>query len=122
MRHRSSKSILNRPADHRKALIRNLITSLFLYGRVKTTDAKARALRSKAEKLISRVKSRVQAKEMSNAVRELKKTIFTEESSKKALEYVQNTKKNSGFTRATKLGFRSGDNALLVQVELIFEK
>ncbi|MDH3324185.1 MAG: bL17 family ribosomal protein [Candidatus Peregrinibacteria bacterium] len=115
MRHRNKKAILNRPADQRKALLRNLITSLFLTGKVKTTDAKAKALAKEAEKLISKVKG----KDKMNSIRELKKVIFSKESSIKALEYIEKTEKTSGFTRATKIGYRDGDNALLVQIELL---
>lgn len=118
MRHRNNKAILNRPADQRKALVRNLITSLFLYGHVKTTDAKAKALQSEAEKLITLVKGK---SDDFNAIRELNRVIFTDESSKAALAYIKATKKTSGFTRATKVGMRAGDNALLMQVELIKE-
>lgn len=115
MRHRNKKHLLNRPADQRKALIRNLVGSLFLNGKVETTKAKARALVSEAEHLISKVKG----KDTMNAIRDLKQVIFAEGSSKKALQYAQNTKKNSGFTRSTKTRMRAGDNALMVQVELI---
>ncbi len=118
MRHRNTKAILNRPADQRKALIRNLVSSLFLYGKVKTTDAKAKALASAAEKLITKVKG----KDDMNAIRELKKVVFTEDSSKKALGYARATKKISGFTRTTKIGHRAGDSALMMQVELITEE
>ena len=118
MRHRKKNPALNRPSDQRKALIRNLITSLFLYGKVQTTDAKAKALASSAEKLITKVKRQ---KETFNSVRELKRVIFTEEASKKALAYVMETKKTSGFTRQTKIKLRAGDNALIVQVDLIAE-
>lgn len=117
MRHRNSKATLNRPADQRKALIRNLISSLFLYGKVKTTDAKARALASEVEKLITRIKR----KDDMNSIRELKKVVFTEESSRKALAYIKGTDKTSGYTRTTKVGLRAGDNALLIQVDLITE-
>lgn len=117
MRHRNKKAILNKPADQRKAMVRNLITSLFLTGVVKTTNARAKALSSEAEKLITRIKE----KDSMNAIRELKKVVFTEDASRKALDYVQKTKKNSGFTRITKIGHRAGDNSLLMQVELIFE-
>lgn len=116
MRHRVTKATLNRPADQRKALMRNLMTSLFLYGKVQTTDAKAKALASDAEKLITRIKRQ---KDAHNAVRELKKVIFTEASSKKALEYINASKKTSGFVRTTKIRMRPGDGALVVQVDLI---
>jgi len=115
MRHRNKKVILNRPADQRKALIRNLLTSLFLYGKVKTTEAKAKFLKSQADRLITKVKK----KDNYNAIRELKKIIFTKEASEKALKYAKDTSKSSGFTRNTKLGYRAGDSAILVQVELI---
>jgi large subunit ribosomal protein L17 len=91
------------------------MTSLFLFGKVKTTDAKAKALASAAEKLITKVKNN----DDMNAIRALKEVIFTEESSRKALEYSRKTQKTSGFTRTTKIGFRDGDRACLLQVNLI---
>ena len=106
---------MNRPADQRKALVRNLVTSLFQYGYVKTTTAKAAALASEAEKLITRIKG----KEPMNAIRELKKVIFTDEASRNALAFAQNTKSGSGYTRRVKLGQRAGDAAQLIHVELI---
>ncbi len=115
MRHRNKKAILNRPADQRKALRRSLLTSLFLHGKVNTTDAKARELVRIAEKLITKVKG----KDDMNAIRELKKVIFTKESSLKALDYIKKTDKTSGFTSAVRVGLRAGDNALLIQVELL---
>ena len=117
MRHRNTKAILNRPADQRKALMRNLITALFLNGSIKTTEAKAKALSSKAEKLISKIKR----KDDMNAIRDLKQVVFTKESSQKALEYARNTKRTSGFTRVTKVGVRAGDSAVMAQIELIFD-
>jgi len=118
MRHRNTKAILNRPADQRKALVRNLLTNLFEHGTMKTTEAKAKEAAREAEKLITLIKGRDEAH---NAIRDLKKVIFTEKASKNAMEYAGKTKKTSGFTRCTKLGFRAGDNAVLVQVELIQE-
>ena len=115
MRHRSKKAILNRPADQRKAMMRNLMTSLFLEGALKTTDAKARALSSAAEKLITLVKG----KEEYQAIRELMSVVHTKASSHKALEYIKSSTRTSGYTRLTKIGRRAGDGALMVQVELI---
>ena len=115
MRHRNTKATLNKPADQRKAMVRNLLTSLFLNGKIKTTNARAKVVASEAEKLITKVKS----KEDMNAIRDLKQVIFTEASSKKALEYARSSKKVSGFTRTVKVGQRAGDNALMMQIELI---
>lgn len=53
MRHRVAGRRLNRSDGHRRALYRNLITELFRHERIQTTEAKARAIRSKAEKLIT---------------------------------------------------------------------
>lgn len=53
MRHRVAGRRLNRSGDHRKALFRNLVTQLFQHERIRTTEAKARAIRSRAEKLIT---------------------------------------------------------------------
>lgn len=116
MRHRVKKVTLNKPADQRLAMVRNLVTSLFLYGKVQTTDARAKALSSEAEKLITRVKSQ---KDEFNGIRELMRMLTTEESSRKALEYIKGTEKTSGFTRKTKIRFRKGDGALIMQVDLI---
>ena len=115
MRHRNKKAILNRPADQRKALIRSLLTSLFLTGHLTTTDAKAKALVSAADKFIALL----QGKEDANAIREMKKVLYTEESQKLALNFVKNTKKTSGFTRKTRIGYRDGDCATQIKVELI---
>ena len=117
MRHRNKKAILNRPADQRKALMRNLLTSLFLTGHLTTTDAKAKALVSAADQIIALLKS----KDDMNGIREMKKVLFTEESQKKALDFAKKTKKNSGFTRKTRIGYRAGDAALKIKVELIFD-
>ena len=115
MRHRNKKAILNRPADQRKALMRNLLTSLFLTGHLTTTDAKAKALAAAADKLIALLKK----KEDANAIREMKKVLFTEEAQKAALEFVKKTKKQSGFTSKTRIGYRDGDAALKIKVALI---
>ncbi len=115
MRHRKTGFRLNRPASHRKALVRNLLTSLFLNGKLQTTEIKAKALALAVDKLVSLVKS----KDNMNAVRELQKVIFTKDASKRALDYSLQQKNNSGFTRLVRVGVRPGDNAPLVQIELI---
>ena len=115
MRHQNRKALLNKPADHRRAMLRNLVTSLFLYEKVQTTDAKAKALQAKAERLISLV----QKKDEVNGIRELKKVVFSEAAAKNIMGYIQKTDKKSGFTRRTKVALRKGDNAIMVQVELL---
>ncbi len=122
MRHRSGKATLNRPADQRKAMLRNLMTSLFLEGSVKTTDAKAKVLQAEGEKLLTLIKRSLEKNEEFNAIRDIKQVLFTKASQTAALEFAKKTKKTSGFTRATRIGVRDGDGALIMQVDLISEK
>ncbi|MBN2351877.1 MAG: 50S ribosomal protein L17 [Spirochaetales bacterium] len=56
MKHRVALNKLSKKAGHRKAMIRNMVTSLFKFERIRTTKAKARAVRQKAEKMITRAK------------------------------------------------------------------
>ena len=53
MRHRNALNRLSRPSGHRKALMRNLASSLFIHGKIRTTHAKAKALRPFAERLVT---------------------------------------------------------------------
>ena len=118
MRHRKTKHELNKPADQRKAMMRNLATSLFLYGSIETTEAKANALVSYASKLITKIKKQDEF----NAIRELKKVINTEAASIKAMEFIDEIKKsekNSGFVQSVKVRYRAGDAALMKQVTLL---
>lgn len=140
MRHRVSGKEFNRNKAHRKALFRNLIDSLILYGRITTTLAKAKALRPKIEKLITVAKK---SQELSGAAyvhnfrrvlsivqdRGLAKKLFTDI----AERFDQ---RNGGYTRIMKLGAsrweekgrgkvafnRLGDNAKMAVIELVERK
>jgi large subunit ribosomal protein L17 len=116
MRHRKAGKKLSRNASHRKALMRNLVTELLRHGRIKTTLAKAKALRAPAEKMISLGKrgdlharrqalSFIQSKDV---VHELFDTI--------AAKY---TDRSGGYTRILKLGQRKGDAAPIAIIELV---
>lgn len=123
MRHRSKKpSTFNRQGDHQKAMVKNLVTSILLYEKVKTTEAKAKTVAPKVEKLITTARS-VHKGEISkmHGIRELKKSVFDENASRKLLEdlAVRYAEKNSGFTRITHLGARVGDSAPMVLIELV---
>lgn len=119
MRHRRAGRKLNRNASHRKALMRNLVTELLRHGRIKTTLAKAKAMRSVAEKMITLGKrgdlharrqalSFIQSKDV---VHELFDTI--------AARYAE---RQGGYTRILKLGQRQGDAAPIAVIELVEEK
>jgi large subunit ribosomal protein L17 len=116
MRHGKKINHLSRKSAHRKAMLSNMATSLFLHKRITTTLAKAKALRVYVEPLITRSKddtthsrrvifSHLQSKE---AVTQL----FRDISSKVA-------ERPGGYTRIIKLGQRLGDNAEMAMIELV---
>ncbi len=116
MRHRKSFNHLGRTSSHRKAMLSNMAASLILHKRITTTVAKAKALRSYVEPLITKSKddtthsrrvafSYLQSKE---AVTELFREI-----AKKVGD------RPGGYTRILKLGNRLGDNADMAMMELV---
>ncbi len=117
MRHKVKKVKLGSDKDHTTALMRNLAMSVIIYEKVKTTSAKAKAVQPFVERLISIAKN----KEKKHAIREIERLLQHENASKKLMEVLKEKYKDrdSGFTRITKLGNRHGDNAQMVQIELI---
>lgn len=116
MRHRIKKPRLNISNDHKQALIRNLVTSIILFEKVKTTHKKAQISAPLVERLITLAKG----KDTMNAIREINKVVFDKNASKKLIEDLKKRyeNKNSGFTRIVRLGNRSGDNAPVSIIEL----
>ncbi len=116
MKHKIGYNKLSRTSSHRKAMIRNMVTSLFRYERVKTTKAKALEVRRYAEKMITRAKvdsvhnRRIIAEDISDKAVLAK--LFTEIGPK-------NSDRPGGYTRILKLGQRSGDAADMVLLELV---
>lgn len=117
MRHRKKLEKLGLPKDHRKSLLRNLIASLILHGRIRTTKSRAKALAARFGKLMNLV----QKKEKREAIRLLPGYCSVPAASRKFINdiKVKYEKRSSGFTRITPVGTRKGDSALIVQVELI---
>ena len=116
MRHRKSGRKLYRNSSHRKAMFKNMATSLFEHELIKTTVPKAKELRRVAERLITLAKvdsvanrrvafSRLRDKEIVNK-------LFTELGPR----YVE---RPGGYLRILKCGFRTGDNAPMAYVELV---
>ena len=116
MRHKKKFNHLGRKSSHRKAMLANMATSLIMHKRIKTTLAKAKALRTYVEPLITRSKDdtthsrRVVFSYLQNkdAVTEL----FREVSTKVA-------ERPGGYTRILKLGTRLGDSAEMALIELV---
>ncbi|MDD3732562.1 MAG: 50S ribosomal protein L17 [candidate division Zixibacteria bacterium] len=119
MGHQDNIKKLGRTKSHREAMLANMAMSLFAHRMIKTTDAKAKALKPLVDKLITTAK-----KDTLAARRQVAKTIHVKEIFKKFFEDVvpQFKDRNSGFTRVIKLGVRRGDGASLSIVELLTEK
>ena len=108
MRHRVHKIKLGRTGSHRDAMLANMAVSLIQSGRIKTTLAKAKALRPFAEKLVTLgKKGSVHHRRLAFAAirqRDAVSKLFDEIAKKSA-------SRNGGYTRIIKLGFRIGDAA-----------
>lgn len=118
MRHRVGFNRLDRKPSHRKALHRNMVTSLFLHERIRTTKAKAQAIRRTAEKMITRAKvDSVHNRRMVG--RDIKdKAVLA----KLFVDIGPRFKERpGGYTRILKLGPRPGDAAAMVLLELVGE-
>ncbi len=116
MRHRKKTKILDRKKEPREAMLRNLATSIVLYEKVKTTKARARAVRPLVEKMITLGKKNTLASR-----RQAIKFFYIENPVKKIFEELGPRYKDrpGGYTRITKLGYRQGDSAEMVQIELV---
>ena len=122
MRHRIAGRILGRDAGHRKALFRNLIRELYLHGRITTTEAKARAIRSDAEKLITKAKHGLADGGVRvHAQRQVVAYLNDKTFAKKVFDEIapRYTTRNGGYTRIIKLGKRQGDAADMAIIELV---
>ena len=113
---------LGRDSSARKALFRDLVTDLFIHERIQTTEAKAKEVRSIAEKMITQAKrgdlhARRQAaafvrREQATEENDVIQKLFGE----LAQRYAD---RNGGYTRILKLGPRRGDSAPMVYLELV---
>ncbi|MBI3291105.1 50S ribosomal protein L17 [Candidatus Falkowbacteria bacterium] len=116
MRHRKKTKILDRKKAPRKALLRSLATSVIVYEKVKTTKAKAKAVKPIVEKLITTAK-----KNDLTARRKLLSVLYHKKAVTKALEVLgpRYLSRQGGYTRIINLGPRQGDGAEMVQIELV---
>lgn len=119
MRHRKSVSKLGRTAAHRKAMFRNMVTSLFREEQVVTTVPKAKEVRRVAERVITFAKrGDIHARRQAARVvrdNDVLKKLFAEIGPRFA-------ERPGGYTRILKTGFRPGDNAPMSILELVERK
>ena len=116
MNHKNGFNPLSRTTAHRRAMSRNMVTSLFRYERITTTKSKALEVRKAAEKLITRAKvdtvhnRRIAGKFIADE--KILNKLFTEIGPRMK-------DRNGGYTRVLKMGFRQGDAADVVILELV---
>jgi len=118
VRHRAKGRQLSRTSSHKRALLRNLATSLFQHDRVVTTEAKAKELRPFAERLITLARRgdlharRLVERRLKD--RAVTHKLFTDLGPRFA-------SRPGGYTRIVKLGHRAGDGADVARIELLSE-
>ena len=118
MRHNSAGRRLGRKTSHRVAMFRNMVTSLLNHEKITTTDAKAKEIRSVAEKMITLGK-RGDLHAMRQAAAYIReKSVVTKLFATIAPRYKE---RSGGYTRIIKLGTRQGDTAPLSLIELVEE-
>ncbi len=116
MRHLVKGRKLGRTSSHRKALLRNLVTSLFDRERIQTTTAKAKEARPLAEKLITLAKQGTL-----HARRRVLSVVMKESTATKLFDKIapRFVERPGGYTRIVKLGPRMGDGAEMAVLELL---
>ena len=116
MRHAMSNKKLNRTSEHRKALLKNMLNSLIKYEQITTTLPKAKFLKPQADKIITlgKKESLQTTKMLMSKLQDKKSTNKVKKTLSKRYE-----KRNGGYTRIIKAGFRYGDNAPMAVIEFV---
>ncbi len=111
-----SNKKLNRTSEHRKALLKNMLNSLIKYEQIKTTLPKAKFLRPQADKIITLGKKDTlqTTKQLISQLQDSKSANKVKKTLSKRFE-----KRNGGYTRIIKAGFRYGDNAPMAIIEFV---
>ena len=111
-----SNKKLNRTSEHRKALLKNMLNSLIKYEQITTTLPKAKFLKPQADKIISLGK-----KENLQTTKLLISQLQNVQSANKVKKTLSKRyeKRNGGYTRIIKAGFRYGDNAPMAIIEFV---
>ncbi len=139
MRHRKSGRKFGMDSSARKAMFRNMVTSLFLHGQIKTTEERAKELRRHAERLITIGKRAPSAADLSGldgdklaaakahrvaAIRRIRRVVVDDQAVDRLMgDYAERYRaRPGGYTRVVKLGRpRAGDNARMAVIALVTE-
>jgi large subunit ribosomal protein L17 len=120
MQHKKSGRKFGRIRKVRKAFIKTLLGSLIIYEKITTTEARAKELKSKIDRLINKGKKAQDKAKKIAVVRELKKYIPEKAISKITGEFIKRfDSRNSGYTRIIKLGGRKSDSAKMAVIEFV---
>ena len=116
MRHRKAKYKLGMRTSHREAMLRNMVTSLLEHESITTTDARAKAIRSVADKMITLGK-----RGDLHARRQAMQTIRSKKVASLLFDEIapRFSNREGGYVRVVKKGFREGDRAAMSLVELV---
>jgi large subunit ribosomal protein L17 len=116
MRHRKGNSKLGRRSNHRLAMFRNLLTSLFRHERVLTTEAKAKAIRGTADEMVTLAK-----RESLHARRQVLSMVQDTAVVGRLFDTIaaRFAERHGGYTRIIRVGPRPGDAAPMVYLELV---
>ena len=116
MRHAFGNKKLNRTSEHREALLKNMLNSLIKYEQITTTLPKAKFLKPQADKIITlgKKESLQTTKILMSKLQDKKSTNKVKKTLSKRYE-----KRNGGYTRIIKAGFRYGDNAPMAVIEFV---
>ena len=116
MRHQKSGRHLSRTAEHRKALLRNLVTELFRHERIETTQVKAKEARRLAERLITFAK-----RGDLHARRQVDRYVMSREVTRKLFSTIAPwyEEREGGYTRIIRTRSRPGDGAEMAYLELV---
>ena len=116
MRHGIGYRKLNKTSEHRKALFKNMLNSLIKYEQIITTLPKAKFLKPQADKIITLGKKETlqTTKMLVSQLQDIKSANKVKKTLSKRYE-----KRNGGFTRIIKAGFRYGDNAPMAIIEFV---
>ena len=119
MRHAKAGRKLGRSMSHRKALMRNLATSLLTYGRIRTTFIKAKELQMVADRLVTLAK-----RGDLHARRQAISMVYDDQVVSRLFSEIAPwyKERQGGYTRIMKIGPRPGDNALMAFIELVDRK
>ena len=107
---------LGRPTDHRKAMLRAMVTYIFENGKIETTVTRAKEVSSMAEKMITKAK----VGDL-HSTRQIHSFVTKEDVAKKLIDEIgpRYKERNGGYTRIVRIGPRRGDAAEMAIIELV---